>query len=83
MKRVKLESSAISSVRYDARKRTLEVDFRNGDGYRYFHVPEFVYRELLAAESAGAFWNQVKANYEFICLERKDNGRKEKAQHFD
>jgi len=65
VKRVRLGSAAIAAVTYDEKKRTLEVEFREGDTYRYGHVPEFVYRELLKAESAGAFWNQVKDNYEF------------------
>jgi len=29
------------------------------------HVPEFVYRELLKAESAGAFWNVIKDQFEY------------------
>jgi KTSC domain len=65
MKRVPLSSSAIAAVTYNERQKTLEVEFREGDTYRYTHVPEFVYQELLTAASAGAFWNQVKDNYEF------------------
>jgi KTSC domain len=65
MKRVRLGSSAIASVSYDEKNKTLSVEFRDGDTYRYAHVPEFVYRELLKAESAGTFWNQLKDNYEF------------------
>lgn len=75
MKRVKLGSAAIAAVRYDEKKQTLEVEFRDGNIYRYAHVPEFVYRELLKAESAGAFWNQVKDNYEFTCVDSA--GRKQ------
>ena len=66
MKRVRLGSSAIASVGYDKKNKTLNVEFRDGDTYRYVHVPEFVYRELLKAESAGTFWNRVKDNYEFV-----------------
>jgi hypothetical protein len=65
MKWVRLGSAAIAAVRYDEKKRTLDVEFRDGDTYRYAHVPEFVYRELLRAESAGAFWNSVKNEFEF------------------
>ena len=68
MKRVQLSSSAIAAVTYDKRQKTLEVEFRDGDIYRYTHVPQFVYQELLRAESAGAFWNHVKDNYEFTRL---------------
>jgi hypothetical protein len=66
VKRVRLGSAAIAAVSYDEKKRTLDVEFRDGDIYRYAHVPKFVYRELLKAESAGTFWNQVKDNYEFV-----------------
>jgi len=43
--------------------------FRGGDTYRYMHVPEFVYRELLKAESAGVFWNSMKDQFEYVKLE--------------
>jgi hypothetical protein len=66
VQRVRLGSAAIAAVSYDEKERTLEVEFRDGETYRYVHVPEFVYRELLKAESAGAFWNRVKDNYEFV-----------------
>jgi len=62
---VKLDSEAIAAVRYDEKKRTLDVEFRDGDIYCYSHVPEFVYRELLKAESAGAFWNAIKDQFEY------------------
>ena len=65
MKRVRLSSSAIAAVTYDETQKTLEVEFREGDTYRYAHVPQFVYQELLRAHSAGTFWNRVKENYEF------------------
>jgi KTSC domain len=69
MKRVPLDSSAIAAAKYDEKQRTLDIEFREGETYRYFHVPEFVYQELLKAESAGAFWNSVKDQYEFVLLE--------------
>jgi len=47
----------------------LDVEFRDGDIYRYSHVPEFVYRELLKAESAGVFWNSIKDQFEYVKLE--------------
>jgi KTSC domain len=66
--RVILDSSAIEAVTYDETKRTLDVEFREGDSYRYMHVPEFVYRGLLNADSAGAFWNAVKDQFEYVKL---------------
>ena len=66
--RVRLDSSAIDAVRYDQTKQTLDVEFREGHSYRYMHVPDFVYRGLLNAESAGAFWNAVKDHFEYVKL---------------
>jgi KTSC domain len=68
MQRVRLDSSAIEAVRYDEKRRTLEVQFREGNLYRYKHVPEFVYRALLNAESAGVFSNSVKDQFEYVKL---------------
>ena len=65
MQSVKLDSEAIAAVRYDEKRRTLDVEFRDGDIYRYSHVPEFVYRGLLEAKSAGAFWNAIKDQFEY------------------
>jgi lysyl-tRNA synthetase class 2 len=67
--RVPLESSAIVAVTYDDGNRTLDVEFREGHSYRYKHVPEFVYRALLKAESAGAFWNSIKDRFDYVKLD--------------
>ena len=67
--RLRLDSSAIEAVRYDGNEKTLDVEFREGHSYRYMHVPEFIYRGLLNAESAGAFWNAVKDQFEYVKLD--------------
>ena len=64
-----LESSAIVAVTYDDENWTLDVEFREGHSYRYKHVPGFVYRALLNAESAGAFWNAVKDQFRYVKLD--------------
>jgi hypothetical protein len=64
-KAVRLGSTAIAAARYDEKKQALEVEFRDGDTYRYVHVPEFVYRELLKTDLAGVFWNSIKEQVEF------------------
>ena len=69
MKWTRLGSSAIAAARYDKRRRNLDVEFRAGDAYRYMHVPESVYRELLKSDSAGGFWNQVKDQFNYIKLD--------------
>ena len=67
--RVRLDSSAIEAVSYDRNGQTLDVKFREGHSYRYRHVPEFVYRELLNAELAGAFWNRVRDQFDYVKLD--------------
>jgi hypothetical protein len=65
MRRVRLGSAAIEAVTYDERKCILVVEFRGGDSYQYLDVPKTAYRELLKAESAGAFWNTIKDQFEY------------------
>jgi len=69
MRQVRLGSSAIVAVKYDQENRTLDIEFREGHLYRYMHVPEFVYRNLLKAESAGALWNAIKDQFEYVKLD--------------
>jgi hypothetical protein len=51
-----LKSSLIKFVRYDALTRELFVRLEGG-AYTYERVPAEVYEALLAAPSAGAFYN--------------------------
>jgi len=69
MRRVKLGSSAIDAVTYNETQRTLDVEFRGGGKYRYLKVPVSVYRALLKAQSAGAFWNEVKDDFDCVQLD--------------
>lgn len=65
MRRVPVESSCIDSVGYD--NEVLEVCFKNGGIYRYFEVPAKLYRQLLAAESKGRFFNaHIRDHYGYI-----------------
>lgn len=69
MKRIPVDSSSVASISYDQRAATLEVEFRNGGVYRYFEVPEGVYRELMAADSVGRYLNTViKRGYRCVKL---------------
>ncbi|HVK02191.1 MAG TPA: KTSC domain-containing protein [Armatimonadaceae bacterium] len=56
---VLVRSTVLRWVRYDAASATMEIAFRSGAVYRYDSVPETVADALLAAESKGAFFNQV------------------------
>lgn len=69
MRRVPVESSCIDSVGYD--NEVLEVRFNNGGVYRYFEVPAQLYRQLLAAESKGRFFNHhIRDDYSYMRLVR-------------
>lgn len=60
-------SRSISSVGYDPGKKILEVEFRaSGEVYRYFDVPENIFREMMTAPSIGAYLNRrIKGNYRY------------------
>jgi len=58
MERVPLQSTTLASVVYHAALRRPEIEFRTGKRYLYFQVPPQRYRELLDAESKGAYFNR-------------------------
>lgn len=67
MHRLPVESTAITSVGYDARTRTLEVEFAGGGIYRYLGVPPREHETLLRADSLGAYVNHsIKPRYRCI-----------------
>ena len=50
---------------YDARARTMEVEFANGSVYRYAAVPGDVWTAFRRAESKGQFFQRfVREHYE-------------------
>jgi KTSC domain len=57
MQRERVESSGVVSVGYDDWSKILEIEYPGGAVYDYSHVPEVLYRDLLAAESKGRFIN--------------------------
>jgi len=60
MKRVPVDSTSIASIGYEPRRRELEIEFRQSrEVYRYFDVSSEEYAEFMAAESKGAYLNQV------------------------
>lgn len=67
MRRLPVESSAIESVGYDARSRTLEVAFVGGGVYRYLGVPPREHETLMRAESLGTYVNKrIKPRYRCV-----------------
>lgn len=64
MRRSPVSSSAISSVGYDRKEKTLELEFSSGGVYDYYEVPPKVYAALMSAESKGRFISeQIRGRY--------------------
>ena len=64
-----IDSSAATAVRYNAKRRWLDVEYTNGGQYRYLDVPAEVHQELLAAASIGTYLNQcIKPNFRYVRL---------------
>jgi hypothetical protein len=59
---VPVESSVLASVRYQAQRSILDLEFRLGVTYRYFDVPADIYNSLLTADSKGACFNHMIRN---------------------
>jgi len=57
MQRSPVSSSNLASVGYDPQTRTLEIEFRDGAVYRYFHVPQHIYEGLMYAASHGRYFD--------------------------
>jgi hypothetical protein len=66
----KVNSSMLRRVRYDPRKRFLDVVFRTGEQYRYKDVPPDEYNRLMAAESHGKYMQRyIIDHYDVVRLE--------------
>jgi hypothetical protein len=58
MDRTPLRSTTLASAAYDPISCLLELQFRSRALYRYSFVPASLYRDLLAADSKGRFFNR-------------------------
>ncbi|MBZ5672501.1 MAG: KTSC domain-containing protein [Acidobacteriia bacterium] len=55
---VAVQSSLLASVAHDHDQAVLQLEFRGGAVYHYFHVPHQIYQDLLQADSQGAYFNR-------------------------
>ena len=62
MEFIKLGSTNLHSVGYRSEDSLLLVQFNNGAAYEYYDVPQYVYDDLLQAESKGKYFAQVIRN---------------------
>ena len=66
MNREPVQSAMITSVGYDVQSAVLEIEFRNGRTYRYFDVPEFLYRGFILAVSKGHYFTRrIESRFRF------------------
>lgn len=65
MLREVVSSSSLRSIGYDARTRTLEVEFSSGSVYRYTPVPSEMWAALRRSESKGKYFQDfVRDHFE-------------------
>lgn len=72
MQMIKVASSQIDAVGYDAGQRVLGVKFHRSGRYDYTGVPQDVYDGMLAAESVGKYFGaNVKGKFDFAKHEQE------------
>jgi len=54
-----VESTTLAGIAYDMVAKVLYLEFRDKTAYQYFGVPSSVFRDLLSAESKGAYFNRA------------------------
>ena len=66
MDRTPVVSSNIASVGYETEASILEVEFKNGNLYRFTRVPSAIALGLIEAESCGSYFNRnIKDRFPF------------------
>jgi hypothetical protein len=62
-----VDSSNVEAIGYDAEAQELHVQFvRSGETYVYYSVEEWVFQELMQADSKGSYLNaRIKPNYQY------------------
>ncbi|WED23234.1 KTSC domain-containing protein [Vibrio sp. JC009] len=65
--REEIQSSSIKSVGYLKESEILEVEFLSNESvYRYYQVPEAVYKELMFADSIGGYlYSKIRNKYKY------------------
>jgi hypothetical protein len=66
---IAMASTTLAAAAYDDRQALLHVEFRDGTCYQYAGVPASVFRDLLSADSKGAFFNRyIRTSYRYVRL---------------
>jgi KTSC domain/Protein of unknown function (DUF2442) len=68
IRRERIESDTIASMGYNSETRMMEIEFTNGEVYRYLGVPESEHRAFMGADSKGNYLNKQfkKAGYRYL-----------------
>lgn len=70
------ESNAISYVRYNKKKKILEVNFNKRGRYQYFRVPEDVFLEMMESTSKGEYLNkEIRDSYQYRKVAKQEERR--------
>lgn len=70
MQRAFVESTTLRSAGHDPDSAVLELQFRNRAVYQYLHVPQGVYRDLMAAPSKGGYFNHhIRGKYPYKLIQ--------------
>lgn len=61
-----LNSSRIKSVEYNDSTEVLTIDFVKGGKYKYYSIPEEVYKGIINSKSPGNYFDTtIKPKYSF------------------
>ena len=67
---MRVESTAISDIRYEDERGKLFVKFEGGEAYVYVGVPGEVHRSFIEADSQGRFFaDQIRDRFPYNRLE--------------
>lgn len=50
-------------VGYDLRTSTLEIEFRSGEVWQYYGVPEHIFAEMMSGSIGKYFQSHIRDNY--------------------
>lgn len=63
---IAVNSSTISRMAYDAGRKVLAVEFKNGSRYEYYDLPTNVFQQMTAAASKGQYLSaNIKGRYRY------------------
>jgi len=68
--RKKVKSKKIESIAYNRESFTMEIEFKNGDIFRYFGIPDYIFENFLNSPEKDLFYskyiNHAGFSYEIV-----------------